>query len=524
MVAELEELRQVYADISSKENPKLSDEEIENYFQKIILTARSPQTCEPVCWDVGVWLLLLSDNKQDYYFNKYGYDAIRTSIVSAIQEGCLPKGLGWLEVGFVPNDAQGDLMLGVLSNPDIDDALQKILVSQPLQIDLASVDPNDPKAYGVLVRFISHLHRFGLSDDAQLMWAARLVEHMSPQNRIRFDAMKLVLTCLIKTQRFINAFYWLQWLQHNFNKDEGDANYLKEDSVSDVRYPLLLEIIKIIENSQDVSNKTLSIFLQDDELLNTVSTCDRCKLLIMLVIVWLIFIKGKPMNIHTIESVLGDLLWNNFPELSLFIQRLSSWAVNVINRGSISRVGIIPVELLNVTHAREQVIEELRSEMNRNPNYRNRSLPVEIWRDCKENIFLPLLISLETSTNLSDLEEISKEIDELNANSLIDEMISTRPSKSRSQKLEPNSHQMLMRDFEGVINSLNQILSLCTKRFILEELLVILQREINWSDLDKELDSFSEQWPSLQDSINKYLDPILTVFEPIREKTINPNT
>jgi hypothetical protein len=499
----LKSLRQLAQDIKSQPDFALSHKQIEQYFEQIALAAHTPDGHESLCWEVGVWLLLLSADRQNVLFNTYGYNAVCAALSNAIESGCLPKGLGWYTAGFIPGDVDGDVMLGVLSHPSVQPALSKSLASHELKLDLDYLNPSDQELGRATVLFVAHLHRLELDRQLQLMWAARLVEHLSPENPARELAIQLVLEGLLQTGRYVNALYWLQ---AHFGDEAGEH-------LQDAVFSVVSAVVKLAPNLDEEGYPLVNGLASDDDFLLLLYSSKRAQVLLALVLLWQLFMKGFAVRQDFIDTS-ADLLWVDFPNLALFMKRLSKWSFQLSVQSPLAEPAAA-VDYLQSPLRKEQAVAETRQELDRPPTYRGRAPLVELWREQREGVFIPILAALEGATDHKPLRTIKRDIEALSPESLIRDSLVYR-SMPRRRDEGAAWHKTLGTHFQRTIDQLAHIADLCWQSIEAARFVAQLDGELRWIDLEGEYTHLIEQWPSLADEAALYLSPVMDEWNAAR--------
>ncbi|MBN1886600.1 MAG: hypothetical protein JW850_01365 [Thermoflexales bacterium] len=492
----LESLRQLAQDIKSQPEFALSHKQIEQYLERIALAAHTPDGYESLCWEVGVWLLLLSADRQNVLFNAYGYDAVRAALSNALESGCLPKGLGWYTAGFTPGDVDGDVMLGVLSHPSVQPALNKSLASYELNLDLDYLNPSDHELGRATVLFVAHLHRLGLDRQVQLMWAARLVEHLSPENPARELAIQLVLEGLLQTERYVNALYWLQ---AHFEDKAGEH-------LQDAVFSVVSAVIALARELGGEGYTIVNGLACDDDFLLLLYSSKRAQVLLALALLWLLFMKGFAAKQDFIDTS-ADLLWVDFPNIALFMKRVSKWSFQLSVQSPLAAAAA-GVDYLQSPLRKAQAVTEARQELDRPPTYRGRAPLVELWREQRDRVFIPTLAALEDATDHKPLRTIKRDIEALSPESLIRDSLVYR-SMARRRGDEAGWHKTLGAHFQRMIDQLAHITDLCWQSIEAARFVTQLESELRWIDLEGEYTHLLEQWSSLADEATLYLSPVL---------------
>ncbi len=488
----LESLRQLAQDIKSQPNITLSHKQIQDYFEKLVVVAHTPDGYESLCWEIGVWLLLLAGERQAILFNAYGYPAIRAALTSAIESGGLPKGLGWYTSGFTPGDVDGDVMLGVLTHPTIQPVLKRTLAAHELCLDLDYLRPSDQQTGSAAVCLLAHLRRVGLDRQTQLMWAARLVEHLDAENPAREQAIRLVLEGLLQAERYVNAFYWLQAYFH-----AADQN------LSDTVFEVTAEIIKIADGMGESGYSVLNSLSYDNDLLGLLYNSKRAQLLLALALLWISFTKGFPVKQDFIDQS-AELLWGEYPNITLFVKRVSNWACQLVRQARPAAA----VDYLHAPEQRPQALAALKRDLQRPPNLRGRGSALDVWKECRDTVFDPLLSALAQVASHKELRGIKKDIDELGAEALVKNSAAYK-SSVRLRKIEAGLHKTLEAHLQKYIDSLAHSADLCYQSLEVTMLVKQLEAEIKWTDLQQEYDELVEHWPSLAECLQSYFSPVL---------------
>ncbi len=495
-MTELAALKQFLENIESQPDLTLSHKQVEDYFKKIVSIAHTPDGYESLCWEVGVWLLLLSDDKQNSYFNTYGYAAISAALSNAIADGNLPGGLGWYTSGFLPNDVDGDIMLGMLSHSIIQANLNRSLSTHEFTLKLEQLDPSDEHLGNAVIKFLAHLHRFGMDYSTQLMWAARLVQHLSPENPSQKLTLHLSLKGLVRAKRYINAFYWLQ----AYFTDKADHD------LEDIIFEIMSAIVKITLDMDDRGYKILARMSYDDKILQVIYCSKRTQLLLAFVILWLLAMKGFPVKQDFIDQSVS-LLWGNYSNLSRFIGLFSNWALQITTQTNVDGPNVIAFDYLSAPNQRVVYLSEIKSLFDSLPNYRAR-LVKEVWKECRNEIFLPLVSSLEDADK-QKLDRIKNDISNLDPDQLIDNSKTYRQEHHASRIITGKTRQMIATDFQEYINKLATIADLSHQTDIARMFIEQIENDIEWGNLYRECNNLVEEWPSLEDYIDGYFMPIV---------------
>ena len=494
---ELISLQNLIDNLDSQHNPILSHKEIEEYFQKLILAASAPDGYKSLCWKAGEWLLLLSDDMQNTYFNSFGYKAISVALSNAIENGDLPDGLGWYASGFVPLDVDGDIMLNVLSHSTVHTNLTQYLSDHEFSLNLDRLDPSDKLLGEAVVKLLSHLHRFGMDYPTRLMWTARLMQHLSTDNPVHRLTIDLVLKDLIQTQRYINAFHWLQeFFSDNIYND-------KEDTVFEVTR----EIVNIASNMDEGGDKILTNLSYDEKILHVTHCSKRAQLLLGFVILWLLAIKGLPVKPDLINTSVG-LLWEDYPNMSRFIGLISSWAFDMTTQASRNQQYLRILDYFESLERRAVALNEIKQFFDSLPNYRGRQLAIELWKESRDKIFSPLVSMLEVA-NDQDLDRARNDICRLDPNTLIDTSETFRYGHHANRIIDGKTRHMIANDFREYIDRLTDIADLSHLANVANRFIRQLEHEIEWGGLYRECDSFTDEWTSLEDYVGTYFLPIV---------------
>lgn len=497
----LEELRQFIEDAKSGRPFEPSVEQLQGYFRDLVSAASGPEGYESLCWEAGEWLLLLSGDLQSELFDSFGYEAISVALSSSIEHGTLPKGLSWFTSGFVPNDIDGDIMLGVLTHPAVRAALEKGLVSHGFTLSLDLLNPSDQHLGSATVRFLAHLHRAGMDRSVQLMWAARIVKHLSSDNPARNLAIQLVLEDLLQVGRHVNAFYWLR----AFFADRRD------DTTADLIFEAVSGVVKIALDMGESGYEILRRMSYENELLLLCYASKPTLVSLSLVMLWLAAAKAIPVRQESLSQGM-DLLWDEYPNITLFLRKVSSWATAVLEQSSTT---MKPCPLLDYLYApvkRSRALNELLERIEWIPFYRGRRLPVDLWRECRDDVFRPILNSLQGVSDLDRLRTIMEQVSSLDAGDLVRSSNAYRGAQTYRQ-LEPDSQKMLEADFQDSIERLIHISELTFQTIMVSGFAYQMERWIDWAGLNQECTELLERWPSLADTVDTYFRPVLSGWE-----------
>lgn len=503
MKSEEQELRNFIEFAESQPDIKLSDKELHHYFAKLVAVAKTQVGYRDLCWEAGIWLLLLSDNKQDKTFVNYAYEVIGNALSNTIVNGTLPDGLGWyVSKNFIPSDvdADGDVMLSILSHEFVEAKLTQCLSTVEFKIAFDRLDASDPITGNTLVIFLSHLHRFGLDLSMQLMWAARLVQHLSPENPAQRLAVDLVLICLMKTQRYTNAFYWLE-------------AYYADKVYSDKEEVIYETVSALINNTLGLGirgYKILARLSYDEKLIQITSSfqSDRSQLLLGFITLWLLAEKGLPVKQDLIEQS-AALLWGEYANISKFMVLLSRWSFEITTLSDAGNTYLGVTAYLNAPNDRADAILELEQLLSSQPKFnRGGRTPFQLWEEVREREFDPL-ISAFKSSNRDKIEKARLRVAALEPDALIDDT-PYQYKRRDNKKLEKIVHDMIAGELKTYIDKFLIIADLSQKFLVVSKFSGELD-EIRWVELRQECEDIVAELPYLKDYIDNYFRPLVDV-------------
>lgn len=505
----LETLSKLVEDASSLSDFRLSNEELNDHFEKLLSAAHVPKGYGTLCWEAGAWLLLLSGDKYNLLFNAYGYPAIATAMSTAMESGNLPSGLGWYTAGFLPGDVDGDIMLGVLSHPLVHAALTQGLAAREFTINMKLIDPYDEQLGKALSQFLEYLHRVGMDRQTQLTWAARLTEHISAENPAREMTIRLVLEGLIQTGRYINAFYWLKSFFNEF------------DDIRDEIFEVVSEIAKIIQSMGENGYRIFGRMSEDEKLERILFSSARSRLMLSLILFGLLLREGIKINQRFIDRSTA-LMWKDHPELALFIKTVTAWALEVYrdeestHGDNVEHKARTACDLLRAPQEKAQALQRFREELEHVPFFRGQTIPVEVWKECRDEVFEPLVSSLE-SAGYKELQDPKEAITDLDPDSLIRSSQAYKASLGH-RRLKAGSQKMLSTDFRKHIQKLVDLLELCYEANKAMYILSGVSKEIDMALLVREYEGIASKWPSMTGCINEYLAPVVTEWRAAQER------
>jgi len=489
-------IQQFLKEIESEPELTLSQAHLEDYFEKLTLLANTPEGYTTLCWQAGEWLLLLAGERQDHYFNRYGYVTIGIALATALADGALPAGLGWYLVGFVPNDVDGDLMLSVLSHPTIQSQVSRSLRKHGFRLDLTRLAPDDQPLGYAAVRFLANLHRCGLDRAGQLRWAAGLVKHFSPENPARDESLRLVLAGLIETQRYVNAFYWLQ----AYFIDRMSA------ALNDVIFEVVSNIVELALNMAGPGDQILARLSHDPDLERLLAAGRRTRLFFGLLLLWLLGVRGIWVHPQSIERTI-ELLWQDYPNLSIFVNIFSTWAFQIVQQSPPAGPSKAALDYLRAPHQKTAALAELAQELADLPaGYRGRPA-TEVWQSCRDTTFAPLLARLPNANN-KQLEALKKEISALSPETLIEQSLAAQPAPARAM-LNRQMRHMIATDFQEYCGKLTMLVELCYQTNLVNLFIEQIEGQVVWIELYQETEALSAAWPTLGDHIRTYFLPII---------------